>query len=187
MEIQVLDGMLDPNLHDEQGRKHGVFEFVGEPYPGIPGTFWKLVVTYRHGQQEFPVRWLNPAGVCEQRSRSFWEDDQKGVGPIILRPDGWTRIYHTTPYDCEQSIIWEGFKGISTPREHLAYENGQEIVFRNRWTRNLHPRPITKPPPEPNKWPVEWDHRVKRKVKRGSTISSNGVYKPWTSSNTSTT
>jgi hypothetical protein len=190
-EIQVLDGMLDPNLHDAEGRRHGEHKFVGEPYGPVQHGMgnWTLVVTYNHGRQDFPVKWLNPAGKCERRSRSFWADDQGGAGPIILRPDGWTRDYSTSPYACDSIITREGFRGPSTPVEHLAYENGGEVVFRNRWTRNLKHRPLTRPPPDPNKWPTEWGHKAARKARTlpSTTISGAGVYKPWTSSSTSTT
>ncbi len=187
-EVQVLDGMLDPNTHDEQGRLHGVVELEGKKY----GTFvdkkerrWKLLVTYVHGQLQFPVKWLNPAGKVEMRSRSFWIDPEDGQ----RKPDGWTRFYFTSPYDIDSTITWEGFKGPSTPKEHLTYENGKEIIFRNYRTRNQEPRSRQTDPPPPDKWPLEWNPQPKiaKKKKGRQTISNNGVYKGWTSSNTSTT
>ncbi len=189
-EIQMLDGMLDPNTHDEFGRRHGEIRMVGEPYdPNIGLGYWTLVVTYSHGRQEFPVSWLNPAGMCERRSRSFWKDDNGGNGPIVLRPDGWTRLYGVEPrWGCDGDVIlWEGFKGPSTPKEHITYESpGEEVVCRNRWTRNLRPRPRVTERPRPNQWPQLWNPKAKQK-KVGQTITNVGVYTPCTSSNSSTT
>jgi hypothetical protein len=145
-EIQVLDGMLDTSLHDEQGRKHGVFRLVGDPYNWNKGN-WTLLVEYVRGVQQFPVKWESPSGRIERRSRSYWVDEKGLVGP-----DGWTRYYSTNP----DAILEEGFAGPSTPAEHIYYnKDGTEVLYHKRWTAKQTRKRKTEPP-SPNKWPKVW-------------------------------
>lgn len=180
-EIQVLDGMLDPNTHDDQGRLHGTIELEGGIYGQmISGNHrWVLKVTYVHGVQQVPVKWLNPYGKVERRSTSFYFDDNDERWP-----DGWTRYYGTSSFDCDEVITHQGFRGPSTPREHVAYEEGKAVYYVNYRTRHSAVSYGEAKPPAPDKWPAEWNPQPKMRL--GSTnTKTNGVYKPWTSYNTS--
>ena len=148
--VQVLDGLVDTAIRDDQGRLHGTVVYQGDRYYWGKG-YWTARVNYDHGVPQSPVDWLTPEGWILRRSWSF-----RFVDDHVL-PNGWTRNYAkaeggwTDNWRIESEGVWNAQKFPT-----LSYDHNLKKQYRNGKDGKIDNSPITIPPPPPDLWPEQW-------------------------------